>query len=340
MGPGATVADVIQCLWHNKAGVAVVIDDRDTVVGTVTDDNVRRAVMAGIGTDSGVAQVISERPITAPSSSSDSAVEDVLRSFRLPSIPLLDDGKLVGIASLQRVADAAMTPVAVIMAGGRGLRLRPLTDKVPKPLLKVGARSIIENILSGLAAAGVRDVYLAVNYKAEQFEQRLGSGERLGVSLHYLHEEQAMGTAGALSMLPPLEGPILVSNGDIVTTVDFTRLLDFHWRHAAAITVAAAPYLSHIPYGVLRTVEHHLLSIDEKPTRRDFCSAGIYVIEPYVLRQLNPQVARDMPDVIAAVLSQGLPVSVFPILERWYDIGSTAEFERVLVQFATGDDGT
>jgi NDP-sugar pyrophosphorylase family protein len=254
-------------------------------------------------------------------------------------VPVVDDSRLVDVRSLPGFPDGAGTPVAVIMAGGRGQRLRPLTDKVPKPLLRVGSKSIVERMIAALVAAGVRDVYLAVNYKAEVFEQRLGSGERLGVRLHYIREEQAMGTAGALSLLPVLgPGPILVVNGDILTTLALARMFDFHWRHSGAVTLAGVEYLSHIPYGVLRSVEHHLLAIDEKPVRRDLCSAGMYVLEPNVLRFLAPGQPRDIPDLIADVLADGLPVHVFPILEEWYDIGGTTEFERVLVQFATGEE--
>jgi len=254
-------------------------------------------------------------------------------------VAVVDDGRLVAIVSLASPSESRRPVTAVIMAGGRGLRLRPLTDKVPKPLLRIGPTSIVERIIVALASAGVEEVYLAINYMAELFEQRLGTGEHLGVTLSYLREEQEMGTAGPLSLLPDrVEGPILVTNGDIVTTLDFGRLLDFHWHHAGAVTVAAAPYLMHIPYGVVRTVEHHLLSIDEKPARQEYCSAGVYILEPSVLRLLQAKTFCDMPDLIGTVLADGLPVSVFPILEKWYDIGGPAEFERVLVQFATGDE--
>jgi NDP-sugar pyrophosphorylase family protein len=228
--------------------------------------------------------------------------------------------------------------VAVVMVGGRGQRLRPLTDKMPKPLLRIGASSIVERLISSLADAGVEDVYLAVNYKASAFEKRLGTGESLGVRLHYVREKEPLHTAGALSLLPDVPaGPVIVSNGDIVTTLDFTRLLDYHWHHGGAITVAGVEHRTHVPYGVLRSIEHHLLEIDEKPERRDFVSAGIYVLQPEVLRFVPPATHMGMPDLIADVLAEGLPVHVFPLLERWYDIGSPAEFEEVLLQFATGD---
>ena len=333
-----TLAQALQSMRRTGSGLGVVLDDGQRVIGTLTDGSIRRAALHGTGMDVSVAEVMTASPLTVDQTTGEQETADLLRAHRVRSVPVVDaEGRLVGIRSLQVSPDAA-PPIAVIMAGGRGQRLRPVTDKVPKPLLRVGSKSIVERMIAALAAAGVNDVYLAVNYKAEVFEQRLGSGENLGVRLHYIREEQAMGTAGALSLLPEApRGPILVVNGDILTTVDLNRLFDFHWRHGGALTVAGVEYLSHIPYGVLRSVEHHLLAIEEKPVRRDLCSAGMYVLEPHVLRFLAHNQPKDIPDLIADVLAEGLPVDVFPILEEWYDIGGTTEFERVLVQFATGE---
>lgn len=337
--PEETLAAALQSLNKTGAGMGVVVDGDGVVRGTLTDASIRRTALNGRGMDLTVAEAMAENGPMVTSKTSEADTYELLHTHRVRSVPVVDDSRLVDVRSLPGFPDGAGTPVAVIMAGGRGQRLRPLTDKVPKPLLRVGSKSIVERMIAALVAAGVRDVYLAVNYKAEVFEQRLGSGERLGVRLHYIREEQAMGTAGALSLLPVLgPGPILVVNGDILTTLALARMFDFHWRHSGAITLAGVEYLSHIPYGVLRSVEHHLLAIDEKPVRRDLCSAGMYVLEPQVLRFLAPGQPRDIPDLIADVLAEGLPVHVFPILEEWYDIGGTTEFERVLVQFATGEE--
>ena len=333
-----TLAEALQSLRRTGLGIGVVVDGDERVLGTLTDSGIRRAALSGRPMDVTVGEVMSENVVMVSSQASDEEALELLRAHRLRSLPVVDDGRLVDVRSLPGLPGKAV-PIAVIMAGGRGQRLRPLTDKVPKPLLRVGSKSIVERMIAALAAAGVEDVYLAVNYKAEVFEQRLGSGEQLGVRLHYIREEQALGTAGALSLLSVEGGgPILVVNGDILTTVDLARFFDFHWRHGGAVTLAGVEHLSHIPYGVLRSVEHHLLAIDEKPVRRDLCSAGMYVLEPEVLRFLVPNQPRDIPDLIADVLAEGLPVHVFPILEEWYDIGGTAEFERVLVQFATGEE--
>ena len=334
-----TAAVALGRLRENGRDLLVVVDAAERVIGTLTDGDIRRAVLTGRGMETRVSELLTSRPVTVSPLTPEAEVVEVMARHRLRSVPVVEAGELVGVRFSERLPQGRSPRTAVIMAGGRGTRLRPVTDKVPKPLLKVGSKSIVERLIAGLSAAGVEEGFLAVNYLAEVFEQRLGAGEHLGVSIRYLREEHAMGTAGALSLLPPADrGPILVANGDIVTTVDFARLFDFHWRHEAAITVAGVEYRSPIPYGVLRNVEHHLLAIDEKPERRDFCSAGVYVLEPEVLGFLPSKEAVGMPELIAEVLAEGRAVHVFPILEAWYDIGETAQFERVLVRFATGDE--
>lgn len=334
-----TLADALRVLRKTGLGLAVVVDTDEHVRGEVTDSRIRRAALAGKGLDATVGEVMSEQAVQVTSATTQEETLLLLHTHRLRTVPVVDDARLVGMRTLNTFAADNPPPIAVIMAGGRGQRLRPLTDKVPKPLLRVGSKSILERLIVAVRGAGVRDVYLAVNYKAEVFEQRLGAGEQLGVTLTYIREEQPLGTAGALSLLSaPVEGPILVLNGDILTTVDFSALFDFHRRQRAAATVAGVEHISHIPYGVLRNAEHHLLSMEEKPVRRDLCSAGIYVLEPELLRFLHPNEPMDMPDLLADVLADGQAVQVFPILEEWYDIGGTTEFERVLVNFATGEE--
>jgi dTDP-glucose pyrophosphorylase len=337
--PESTAAEALALLRSNGAGLAVVVDRSEQVLGTLTDGDIRRAVLAGQDVEAPVSAIMATRPVTVGQMTPDADVIEIMASHRLRSVPVVEGGELAGVRFVEGLPEDRTVRTAVIMAGGRGSRLGPVTEKVPKPLLKVGSKSIVERLIGGLAAAGIEEVFLAVNYLAEQFEQRLGAGEVLGVKIHYLREEHPMGTAGALSLLPPGDrGPILVANGDIVTTIDFARMFEFHWRHEGAITVAGVEYRSPIPYGVLRNIEHHLLAIDEKPERRDFCSAGIYVLEPDVLRLLPPKEALGMPELIAGVIREGRAVHVFPILEAWYDIGETAQFERMLVRFATGDE--
>jgi NDP-sugar pyrophosphorylase family protein len=230
-------------------------------------------------------------------------------------------------------------PVAMIMAGGRGQRLRPLTDKVPKPLLRVGATSIIERVIASINSAGVQEVYLAVNYKAEAFEERLGDGSRLGVNITYLHEQTRLGTAGPLSLLPPgFDRRLLVMNADIMTRLDFAAFVAFHDDHGDPVTVAAVEYRAQIPYAVLRTEGSRLTGIEEKPEQPVLCNAGIYLLEPGVLPLVPAETMIDMPDLLEKVLAEGAAVHVYPMKEKWFDIGSPEDFERVLMEFATGEE--
>lgn len=230
-------------------------------------------------------------------------------------------------------------PIAVVMAGGRGQRLRPLTDKVPKPLLRLGGSTIVERIIASLASAGVAEVYLAVNYKAEAFEERIGDGAALGVRVRYLHEEEALGTAGALSLLPDAPaGSVLVTNADILTRMDFGALFDAHATSGAAITIVGVEYESQVPYAVLRTEGERVVAIEEKPAQRVLCNGGIYMLRPDVLRLVPADTAIDMPDLIEKGMAEGLPVHVHAIDDKWFDIGSPEDFERVMLEFATGEE--
>lgn len=320
--------------------LAVVVDGDGRVTSTVTDGDIRRAVLSGHTLDSPLSRTLSGAPVLLNHDDSDGTQRETFVRTGHSAIAVVDaDRRLVGVRRLADVApDLAVAPAGVLMVGGRGERLRPLTDKMPKPLLKIGGAAIVERLIESLRVAGVNDVYLTVNYMAEQFEERLGAGADLGVRLHYVREQQPLDTAGALSLLPPQDRPLLVSNGDLVTTIDFAAMLDFHRFHRSAITVAGVEYASTVPYGVLRTAEHHLLHIDEKPTSRQLVSGGIYVLSPDVLRYVPGDRAFKMPDLIDCALRDGFGVSVFPVLERWSDIGSKDEFERVLFEFAVEEE--
>lgn len=231
---------------------------------------------------------------------------------------------------------AGGAPVAVVMVGGRGERLRPLTDSVPKPLLEIGDRPIVERILGNLATAGIRDVWLTVNYLAHAFEDAIGDGSRLGLRVRYVHEREPLGTAGALSLLPAdeISGPLVVTNGDLVTDLDFRALLDEHSARGSALTVCGVEHDTQVLYGVLRTDGDALLGIDEKPVRTDLVSAGMYVVEPDLLAMVPGGRVFGMPDLIDRALAAGRPVGVHRVEGDWYDIGNHDEFHRVSRLFA------
>lgn len=227
-------------------------------------------------------------------------------------------------------------PVAVVMVGGRGERLRPLTDDTPKPLLEIGGRPIVERIIGNLAAAGVVDVWLTVNYLAEHFERRIGDGSALGVRVRYVREDEPLGTAGALSLLPADEitGPVIVTNGDLVTDLDFAALVADHERVGASVTVCGVEHDTQVLYGVLHTgPDGRLERIEEKPYRTDLVNAGMYVVAPALLATVPAGEPSGMPDLIQGALDRGEVVHVHRVPGAWHDIGNLDEFYRVSRSF-------
>jgi NDP-sugar pyrophosphorylase family protein len=305
----------------NGAGFGVVVDEDRVVLGTILDSEIRSSVLEGTA-------------LTAPVRTL--MAKGLARRQRLPADLLVEKGRLVDVALSPAPSPP---PIAMVMAGGRGKRLRPLTDKVPKPLLRVGNQTIIERIMRGLAAAGIEDIYVSLNYKAKMFERKLGDGERVGARVHYVHEDQALGTAGALGLLPERpKAPVLVTNADIITRLHYGRLLDFHRRTGGWATIAAVHHVQHIPYGVLRTEGDRLVGQDEKPDIDMFVNAGMYVLEPRALGTLTPNEYLDMPVLLDRLLAKRRAVHVFPLVEKWIDSGSPDEFERVMIDVATGQE--
>jgi NDP-sugar pyrophosphorylase family protein len=247
-------------------------------------------------------------------------------------------------ADVATLGDEVAAPVtepvtAVVLAGGEGQRLRPLTDRVPKPLLQVGRTTILERVLERLRDSGVTDIWLAVNYKADMIEERVGDGAALGVKVRYLHEHTPLHTAGPLSLLPERPaGPVIVTNADQVTSLDFMRMVEWHRAERATLTVGSMEHTVQVPYGVLEVDGTRFLGIAEKPELRTRCNAGIYVLEPSVIDLVPPGTHYGMDRLLAATVDAGLPVSVFPILEQWIDIGTPEELEKALLWFATGEE--
>jgi NDP-sugar pyrophosphorylase family protein len=215
------------------------------------------------------------------------------------------------------------------MAGGLGSRMHPLTRESPKPLLTVGSRPILETILSSLAGAGFERFFIAVNYKAEMVKAHFGDGARWGVRVEYLEEQERLGTAGALGLLPGRpENAVLVMNADLLTKLDFQHLLDFHADSGADATMCVREYHLEVPFGVVETDGHRISAIEEKPEHRFFVNAGIYMLEPTVLDYVAGDEALDMTDLFARLIEDGRETAAFLMREYWLDVGRPDDFER------------
>jgi dTDP-glucose pyrophosphorylase len=335
--PSASILRAIETIDKGALQIALITDEDGRLLGTVTDGDVRRGILRGVGLDNPVSEIMNTNPITASSQDTQETILATMKMRRLQQIPIIDrEGYVIGMQVLADILRAGQRDNwVVLMAGGLGTRLAPLTADCPKPLLKVGSKPLLETIMQNFIEYGFHKFYLSVNYKAEMIRDYFGDGSRFGVEIRYVHEEKRMGTAGALSLLPekPAE-TFFVMNGDLLTKVNFQQLLDFHLEHGAKGTMCVREYDFQIPYGVVKTDKHRLLGIVEKPVEHFFVNAGIYVLEPECIDLVPKNEFFDMPSLFDKLIAEGSETSVFPIREYWMDIGQMADYERANGEFA------
>ena len=336
VAPDFSIHRAIECIEKSLAKIALVVDGNGRLCGTVTDGDIRRGILKGVPLDSPISGVMNPSPRTALQTEDRAALLAMMRRELCKHLPLVDkDGRLVGIVTLGELLQLqARSNWVVLMAGGEGRRLRPLTETVPKPLLSVGAKPILETVLDGFISAGFTRFFISVNYLAERVESYFGDGSSRGVEIFYLREKIQLGTAGALSLLPsrPTE-PFFVMNSDILTNIDYGHLLEFHREHDAVGTMCVREHAFNIPYGVVEVDAHRLRGIEEKPTIRQFLNAGIYVFAPEAVDYVAAGQPIDMPDLFKKMMSAGKECVVFPVREYWTDIGQLDDYTRANLDF-------
>ena len=325
----ATLSQGLEKLNSNAGSVLLVVNVNNRLIGTVTDGDVRRALLRGIRIEDPVIQAMHPNPFVAHVNNTLDERLALMHSRGLRHLPVVDDkGLLLGIEILQGSISTSLLPnEAVIMCGGLGSRLGNLTHDCPKPMLKVGGKPILERIMCSIIQCGISRFFFATNYLREKIESYFGNGEKWGVQIRYLKEKKRMGTGGALSLLPYIPShPILVMNGDILTEFNIRHLLDFHGMANPIATMGIVEYRYQNPYGVVRHEGTTLLGIDEKPTESWFINAGIYIIEPRLLETIPRDVFIDMPTLLLNAKSRGEQVSICPICENWIDIGRESDY--------------
>lgn len=324
IAPSLPIIETVAVINASAEQIAVVVDEGGFLLGTVTDGDVRRGLLTGRQLSDPVETVMNRSPITAIKGGKRISLMAIMRQHSIAQMPLLDaDGRVVGLETLAGlVRQEHVDNWVVLMAGGLGTRLRPLTHTVPKPLLPVGGKPIIEWSIGSLAQQGFERFILCLNYKAAIFRACLGEGEKLGVQLEYVEEKEQLGTAGALSLLAERpSAPFIVMNGDVLTSGNMRQLLDFHEKTGADATVCVSQHSIQVPYGVARVDGDRLVDLQEKPSQSFLVNAGIYALSPHVLELLPTGQRLDMPDLLALLQRQGLKVCAFPLHEYWRDIG-------------------
>jgi len=318
----------------SQVGIALLVEEDRRLVGTVTDGDIRRAILDGVALDASVTALLKyhtwERwdPVTAPQGTEWRDLLKLMRSEDVRQVPLLDDdGRVVDLELVSDLVTQPESPIsAVVMAGGYGTRLRPLTEDMPKPMLPVGDRPLMEHIVDQLREAGIKRVNVATHFLAENIKEHFGDGKKFGVDIEYVSEDLPLGTAGALGLMEPSDQPMLVINGDILTSVDFRAMLDFHNENQSEMTVGVRKYDLQVPYGVIETEGARITRVLEKPLYALFVNAGIYLINPSAHRMIPSGKHFDMTELIERMVAEGHTVVSFPIIEYWLDIGQHDDY--------------
>lgn len=337
INPSASVREAISCIDKNARGIALVVDDKRKLIGTITDGDIRRAILEKGDVESSVMDLIEQKksslykkPITAPVGIAEADLLKLMDEFVIRQVPLLnEEGQVVDIALLSELIQKENLPInAVVMAGGYGSRLGSLTDQIPKPMLPVGDRPLMERIIEQLRESGIKQVNITTHYLAGKIKEHFEDGRDFGVEIKYVDEDRPLGTAGALSLMDAPDKPLLVVNGDIVSRIDFQSMFKFHQKHKADLTVGVRQYDMKVPYGVVECDGPQVKHLREKPKLAFLVNAGIYIIEPSMHSYIPPNQRFDMTDLINRLIDEGRKVVSFPVVEYWLDIGEPVDYEK------------
>ncbi|GAA7257566.1 nucleotidyltransferase family protein [Helicobacter pylori] len=327
-----TIAQALQIFGsHDGLRLLIVKDEDQNFIGIITDPDIRRGLIRGLKLEDNISSIINRSPITADINTSREELLHLASQHNIHEIPLKNSkGEIIEIISIASLIKPTLysNPI-VIMAGGLGTRLKPLTDTLPKPMLKVGSKPILQIILERFHQQGFRNIFLCVNYKSHIIEEYFGNGLKYGLNITYIKEEKRMGTAGALSLIPNLNEDFIVMNGDILTDLNFVKMLKFHRSKNSHATMGVREYTTQIPYGVVNTYRNKITSIKEKPSFGFKVSAGIYTFSPKILSLIPQDKFFDMPALFEASLAKkDYNTLSYLIEDYWIDIGRKEEYDR------------
>ena len=329
---GATILEALRVIDQGGMAIAFVRDAKGRIVGALTDGDLRRALLGGAALESRSLDAVMRRDFVSVTPDAGRAeVLDLMLARGIEQIPVIDArGRLAGVHSLHGlVGESERDNWAVILAGGRGTRLYPLTEQVPKPMLTVAGRPILERLVLHLMSHGIRRFFISVNYLAEVIEAHFGDGSRFGCQIEYLRESKPLGTGGPLALLPWVpKAPIIVMNGDLVTQFDAGRMLDGHERSGCVATMGLRPHNVEIPFGVARVQGHRLLELREKPTERMLINAGVYVLSRPAVRMVPWNREYPITELFRRCLEKRLKVGAHPLDHDWVDVGRHDELRR------------
>ncbi len=337
ISPHHTVLETLKIIDDAALEIALVVDESGRLLGTVTDGDIRRGLIRGISLETSIDVLMNKNPVTANQSVPDDELMFTMTSFSIKHLPIISsDNKIVKLVLLKDLFSRKTRPnLAVIMAGGLGSRLGPLTKNTPKPLLNVGDKPLLSTTVEQLSRHGIEKVFISINYKADRIKEYFAENPASGIEVNFLEEKEFLGTAGAISLLPEEpSAPFIVMNGDIVSPINFGNLLDYHQASNKSMTLCTREFNFQIPYGVVRLRGNELESMQEKPEHTIIINAGIYVLNPEVKQLVPENTSIDMPDLIEKVMKEQSGAACFPVADFWLDIGNPKDYSKAQEAFA------
>ena len=325
------IFDVLSIINKKDIHIALVVDSKKKLIGTITDGDIRRGLLKGLNLDSSLAEITNKKFHFVRSYEEKNLAKKLMSQFGINEVPILnEDGIVIDILLKDKINQENKIPnPVVIMAGGLGKRLLPHTSDCPKPMLRVGDKPILEIIILECIANGLNKFYISVNYLKEKIIDYFGDGQKWGVEINYIHEPKRMGTAGSLHYLPEkINCPFFVLNGDVLTRLNYRNLLKFHLENNSKATICVKKHEMHVPFGVIKNEGIELKEISEKPSYKFLINAGVYVIDPIILKLLPKNEFTDMPSFLQYCKDSGNNILVCPIHEYWIDIGRPETLEE------------
>ncbi|MDO8319253.1 nucleotidyltransferase family protein [Rhodoferax sp.] len=327
----ATIQQAIANLDQVAIKIVLVVNEHGELEGTISDGDIRRGLLKGLDLNSPITNVIHRNALVVPPEMTREMVMQLMAANKIQQIPAVDEHRhVVGLHLWDEIATPTVRPnLMVIMAGGMGTRLRPHTENCPKPLLPVAGKPMLEHIIEHAKLEGFSHFVLAIHYLGHMIEDKFGNGERLGVQIDYLREQSPLGTAGALGLLNPRpDAAFVVTNGDVITDINYGELLDFHLRHSAAATMAVRVHEWQHPFGVVQTDGIEIVGFEEKPIARSHINAGVYALDPNILSILRHDARCDMPTLFERLQAQSKRTVAYPMHEPWLDVGRPDDLNR------------
>jgi len=331
ISPDASLIECMRVMSIAGIGLVLAVDTELMLIGTVSDGDVRKALVKGCPLDSSIATHINRNCFYVLPTVPRVEVLDIMQARRFEQVPIVDEqGRVIGLHLLHDILGNIARPNwAVVMAGGKGMRLRPLTEKLPKPMIKVAGRPLLERIILHLVSHGIRRIFLSVNHLAQVIEDYFEDGSKYGTKIEYLREDDPLGSGGAISLLPEIpEQALLVMNGDLIVDTNFTDLIEFHSQNDFYATMGVYSYFHQVPFGCVEIQNNRLVSLEEKPVLEKTVNAGIYVLSPQAASTIPKNTYFPITTLFEDALKNNLVCGTFPVEKEWLDIGSPQQLRQ------------